>query len=249
MASTSTQLHTKKTISRRAVTVHHLSHMPVFSRPFSRPSRLTGCFEGRAVQCDTMQLARIPDVGLIMVAKLDHVFGRPFHMGTTGDAPLTVTGSSGSVFNSATTVTSEPAMQPHGSSSNDNGSASGRINVGVVRGIELDLHPHSELAPEHSDVHLCHIMISHGLHNTWASRPGESYVIHGQPASADPEILTYFMSQPTSAGRTSDVGPWAMKMGQNETRTILKVKNGEEFNRKVVRAKWKKAPVHTRVCR
>ena len=103
----------------------------------------------------SLQLARIPDVGLIMVAKLDHVFGRLFHMGTTGDAPLTITGSSGSVFDSATTVTSEPAMQPHDSSSNDNGSASGRINVGVVGGIKLDLHPHSKLAPEHSDVHLC----------------------------------------------------------------------------------------------
>ena len=52
--------------------------------------------------------------------------------------------------------------------------------------------------------------VSHGLHNTWASRPGESYVIDGEPALADPEILTYFMGQPMSAGWTLDVGPYAL---------------------------------------
>ena len=59
--------------------------------------------------------------------------------------------------------------------------------------------------------------VSHGLHNTWASRPGESYVIDGEPVSADPEILTYFMGQPTSAGRTSDVGcrTMCLVMGQD----------------------------------
>ena len=47
-----------------------------------------------------------------------------------------------------------------------------------------------------------HIMICHGLHQSWASRRQESFRIHGQPTS---EILAIFMGQPTSAESEKDV--------------------------------------------
>ena len=51
--------------------------------------------------------------------------------------------------------------------------------------------------PEHSgtfyDNPLTHIMMSHGLHESWQGRCRESFRFHGQPALADVRDSYYFL--------------------------------------------------------
>jgi len=61
-------------------------------------------------QSDAVQLVRLPGSGPKKVAKLNHMFNQPFHMGMAGDALPTATVSSESASTSVNAATSAPAV-------------------------------------------------------------------------------------------------------------------------------------------
>src|SRR6266702_6576586 len=92
--------------------------------PLSSDRTFRGQSFAENAQSDAVQLTQLPGFGPKKVARMDHVFEQPFHMGTAGDALPAATVSSASASALVTAATSVPAVaaRPSGSGG-DHGNA------------------------------------------------------------------------------------------------------------------------------